>query len=135
MKFAAALAAPLAAVCSALPLLVPWALTADAAVAAAMRSIAPFAGGAILLCTIDVASEGLLVAGKRLRLLLGSMTGVLGAVGTYFWAGKGMSLQGTWGGLVLFFGLRCAVSVGAVVRTLLREDKAKNKSLYGVKVT
>lgn len=58
---AVVLAAPLAAACAAMPLLNPHLFTSDAAVMAAMRTLAPIAAASILACTLDVACEGLLV--------------------------------------------------------------------------
>lgn len=117
---AAALALPLALACYLIPLFLPHVLTADAAVIAAMRPLAPTAGAAILLCTLDVACEGVLVAQRRLRFLITSMTVVLGAVAAYFAAGGGASVTATWAGLLIFFGMRSALSAVGVARSMLR---------------
>lgn len=57
------------------------------------------------------------VAQGRLRQLLATMIGVLGLVAAYFstgCGGHGLSLTGTWGGLLIFFGLRSVLSSAGV---------------------
>lgn len=119
---AAALAVPLALACCLVPLCLPHTLTTDSAVIAAMRPLAPTAGAGILLCTLDVACEGVLVAQRHLRYLIGGMTIVLVAVAAYFYAGYGTTVAGTWTGLLMFFGMRCVLSVAGVLRSMLRES-------------
>lgn len=43
-----------------------------------------------------------------------TMCGVLTLVALYFYTGRGLTLNGTWGGLLLFFGLRSMLSAGGV---------------------
>eukprot|EP00892_Ulva_mutabilis_P012649 jgi/Ulvmu1/9757/UM055_0097.1 len=116
---AAALAVPLALTCCLLPLFLPHLLTAEPAVIAAMRPLAPTAGLSILLCTLDVACEGVLVAQRRLRYLIGGMTAVLVAVVAYFAAGHGSTVGGAWFGLLMFFGMRCMLSGAGVLRGMM----------------
>ena len=113
------LAAPLAAICLAVPGVQPSLLAgADVAVGHHVRAVAPLAAASIVLCTIDVAAEGILVALHRLRLLCTSMAAVLLTVAAFFAAGLGAGLHSTWCGLLLFFGLRCTVSTTAVLAGL-----------------
>ena len=121
LRGAALIAIPLAAFCTAVPLLFPSAISADPAVGSRLLALAPFASASIFLCAVDVACEGLLVARKRLPLLITSMSVVLCAVAAYFWAGFGRTLTGTWAGLLLFFAPRCALSVATIVSGLFSE--------------
>lgn len=125
---AAALAVPLALTCCLVPLHLPHLFTADAAVAAALAPLAPTAGAAILLCTLDVACEGILVAQGRLGLLITGMSAVLVAVGAYFWAGYGATAAGTWRGLLIFFALRCALSSAGVLYSMLGGEPGAGES-------
>lgn len=117
---AACLALPLALACCLVPLHLPHLFTSDATVIAALRPLAPTAGAAILLCTLDVACEGVLVAQRRLRFLIAGMSAVLVAVAAYFADGRGTTAVGAWTGLLMFFGLRCALSSAGVLHSLLR---------------
>ena len=106
LKGALLIALPLVLFCVAVPTKLSALITSDVHVSNSLVKLAPLAACSILLCTIDVACEGLLVAQRRMRLLITSMTVVLSLVGVYFFCGGGKSLAGTWGGLVVFFGPR-----------------------------
>lgn len=54
------------------------------------------------------------VAQGKLKQLLITMCGVLTLVAAYFYTGRGLTLNGTWGGLLLFFGLRSMLSASGV---------------------
>jgi Na+-driven multidrug efflux pump len=129
LRGAVLLALPLGAFCVAVPLKFSSFITADSAVAASLAKLAPLASMSILLCTIDVACEGLLVASHRMRLLITSMTVVLAFVVVYFVAGGGASLAGTWAGLVIFFGPRCCVSVTAVLGAMMKARRQAAQAL------
>lgn len=126
---AACLALPLALTCCLVPLYLPHLFTSDAAVVAALRPLAPTAGAAILLCTLDVACEGVLVAQRRLRFLIAGLSAVLAAVAAYFADGRGTTASGAWTGLFMFFGLRCALSTAGVLHSMLRTRQAEGGTL------
>lgn len=117
---AAVLAVPLALACCLVPLHLPYLLTSDAAVVAALRPLAPTAGAAILLCTMDTACEGVLVAQGRVRMLIAGMSAIAVALGLYFWAGNGTTAIGTWRGLLLFFCMRVVLTGAGVAQGMMR---------------
>lgn len=118
MRGAALLALPLAIFCTAVPAFLPGAISGDPAVGGRLLALAPWASASIFLCTMDVCCEGLLVARKRLPLLISSMCAVLLAVAAYFYAGRGSTLTGTWAGLVLFFAPRSILSFSTIISGL-----------------
>ena len=118
LKGAALLALPLAVFCTAVPALLPAAISSDPAVGGRLLALAPWASASIFLCTMDVCCEGLLVARKRLPLLITSMCAVLLAVAAYFYAGNGATLSGTWAGLLLFFAPRSVLSFTTILSGL-----------------
>jgi predicted phage tail protein len=76
------------------------------------------------------------VAQGKLRQLLVTMCGVLTLVAAYFHSGYGTCITGTWGGLLLFFGLRSMLSAGGVAwhlmasrREFLRETEDSSLSI------
>ena len=131
LRGAALLAVPLVIFCLLVPTQFSGIITADKKVAASLAALSPLAAASILCCTIDVACEGLLVATRRMRLLITSMTVVLLVVFAYFWLGGGATLPGTWAGLVIFFGPRCCVSLTAVVSKVLRAQRRAAQKLLG----
>ena len=64
------------------------------------------------------------VAQDKLRQLLVTMCGVLTLVAVYFSSGRGHTIGGTWGGLLLFFGLRSMLSAGGVAWQTMRARRA-----------
>lgn len=79
------------------------------------------------------------VAQGKLRQLLITMCGVLTLVAAYFYTGRGNTIAGTWGGLLLFFGLRSMLSAGGVAwqtmaarrASLLEESEASSSAAEG----
>lgn len=86
----------------------------------------------------DVGILCLQVAQGKLRQLLVTMCGVLTLVAAYFYTGRGLTLTGTWGGLLLFFGLRSMLSAAGVAwqmmsgrREALLEESEESSSAEG----
>lgn len=74
---------------------------------------------AILLCGMDVASTGILIAAKRLPFLGRAMAVTLAVTVAYFhwvWPATGRSLSGVWTGLVLFFAARMLQSTAGMLQ-------------------
>ena len=96
------------------------------------NSSAMQAFAAILFCSMDVASTGVLIASKRMGYLVRAMTATLACVAVYYWRLKpaaGHSLSGVWWGLVLFFAARSLQSAAGMLQTYLpRLDKRTHTS-------
>ena len=73
-----------------------------------------------MLCALEVAAAGLLLAGRQFGYLIRAMAVTLAALlAARFWAGGGLltrgGLAGIWWGLVAFFALRAGQSLARVV--------------------
>ena len=73
-----------------------------------------------MLCAVEVASAGVLLAGRQFGYLIRAMAVTLGALlAARFWGGGGLltrgGLGGVWWGLVAFFALRAGQSLARVV--------------------
>lgn len=74
---------------------------------------------AVLLCGLDVAATGVLIASKQLKLLVRAMTLTLALVAAFYqWRrpAGGHSLGGVWWGLLLFFAARVLQSTAGMLR-------------------
>jgi len=100
------------------PLVVPGMLTPDPALPPIIRTVLPQSFLAMLLCGIDVASNGLLVAAKDLRYVVRSMIITFVALTGYFFVcqRQGWGLPGVWWGLCAFFSLRAVQSIPRLPR-------------------
>lgn len=98
---------------TALPLLLPQLLTSDPALHNVMRTVLPQVFLSMVLCGIDVASNGMLVACKDLKFVVRSMVVTFTACTAYFsWCRHAnLGLPGIWWGLCFFFFLRAAQSL------------------------
>lgn len=96
-----------------LPLLRPQLLTSDPALHVTMRTVLPQVFLSMVLCGIDVSSNGMLVACKDLKFVVRSMVVTFTACTAYFsWCRhSNWGLSGIWWGLCFFFFLRAVQSL------------------------